>query len=107
MQSLAAVVERSSISPLHPPFLPSLPLPPDSNDAGKIVVWSQHPTSATRESTRQADWEEAEEKKIYIIKRGLLKLRAESVGAEQSSEVKEWDGGVRGMNRKERERGSL
>lgn len=34
-------------------------------------------------------------------------LRAESVGAEQTSEVKEWDGGGRGMNKKKRERGSL
>ena len=56
MQSLAAVVEQYSISPLsslyplHPSFLPSLQLPPDSNDAGKIVEWSQRPTSATSES---------------------------------------------------------
>lgn len=45
MQSLAAVVEEHSISlppslhPSVPPFLPSLPLPPDSNDAGG-KLWS-------------------------------------------------------------------
>ena len=43
MQSLAAAVEEHSISPplrsSIPPFLPSLPLPPDSNDAGE-KLWS-------------------------------------------------------------------
>lgn len=56
----------SSLSlPLHPSLQPSLSLPPDSNDAGKIVERSQHPTSATRERARRVVREDAQRKSTY------------------------------------------
>lgn len=54
----------ASISPplpfLHPLFLPSLSLPPDSNDSGIAMEWSPHPTPTARERESKTDRREDE-----------------------------------------------
>lgn len=113
MQSLAAALEEHSISPLPslhpsvpsvPSLVPSLSLPPDSNDAGKAAERSpHHPPTHTHTPEREREtWRRRGNQQAERRGEGA-DVGAGSEGAARTGGVEEMDGRERGINGKERE----